>query len=48
VRRAQSLWEPGNPTWADPVECLLDLHDLRLGSQAREFVEFLRSRPGKK
>ena len=28
-------------TWADEVECLLDLHEMRLESQALEFVERL-------
>lgn len=27
--------------WADPVECLLDLHEMRLESQASEFLKFL-------
>ena len=40
VRRARSLFEPGEGglQWADPVECLLDLHEGRLESQALEFV----------
>lgn len=28
--------------WADPVECLLDLHELRLDAQAHALVEHLR------
>jgi hypothetical protein len=28
--------------WADPVECLLDLHESRLEPQAEEFLEALR------
>jgi hypothetical protein len=41
VRRARSLFEPGEDRlpWADPVECLLDLHEGRLESQALEFVQ---------
>jgi len=41
VRRASSLFQPGEDRlpWADPVECLLDLHEGRLESQALEFVE---------
>jgi hypothetical protein len=27
--------------WADEVECLLDLHEARLESQALEFLELL-------
>jgi len=40
VRRRESLFEPsdeGSP-WADPVECLLDLHEARLEAQARDFL----------
>jgi hypothetical protein len=32
--------------WADPVETLLDLHELRLGDQAEDFVRSLRHRQG--
>jgi hypothetical protein len=40
IRRAASLFQPGNAglQWADPVECLLDLHEVRLESQALEFL----------
>lgn len=31
--------------WADEVECLLDLHEMRLESQAQEFLERLTPRP---
>lgn len=31
--------------WADEVECLLDLHEMRLESQALEFVEGLTPKP---
>ena len=29
---------PDGSVWADPVECLLDLHEMRLESQAKEFL----------
>lgn len=32
---------PDGSVWADPVECLLDLHEMRLESQAKEFLQFL-------
>lgn len=40
IHRAESLFRPGddNLPWADPVECLLDLHEARLESQALEFL----------
>jgi hypothetical protein len=40
IRRAESLFQPGEEglPWADPVECLLDLHEARLESQALEFL----------
>lgn len=39
IRRAESLFQPGaDLPWADPVECLLDLHEARLESQALEFL----------
>jgi hypothetical protein len=40
IRRAESLFQPGENDlpWADPVECLLDLHEARLESQALEFL----------
>jgi hypothetical protein len=40
IRRAESLFQPGDDplAWADPVECLLDLHDANLESQALEFL----------
>lgn len=28
--------------WADPVECLLDLHEARLEMQAKQFLDYLR------
>jgi hypothetical protein len=40
IRRAESLFQPGEDglPWTDPVECLLDLHEARLESQALEFL----------
>jgi hypothetical protein len=40
IRRGESLFQPGDDglSWADPVECLLDLHENRLESQALEFL----------
>lgn len=40
IRRAASLFQHGEDSlpWADPVECLLDLHEARLESQALEFL----------
>ncbi|MCB1224905.1 MAG: hypothetical protein KDK99_03750 [Verrucomicrobiales bacterium] len=32
--------------WADPVECLLDLHEMRLEPQALEFLQALTPKPG--
>jgi hypothetical protein len=47
IRRAESLFQPAENDlpWADPVECLLDLHEARLESQA---MEFLKSFPASK
>ncbi len=41
IRRAKSLFQPadGALPWADPVECLLDLHEARLEPQALEFLK---------
>ncbi len=46
VRRKESLFEHDDQgvLWADPIECLLDLQEERLESQALAFVEFLSSR----
>ena len=46
VRREASLFQPGDGglQWADPVECLLDLHEARLEAQAKEFLHFFSSR----
>jgi hypothetical protein len=40
IRREVSFFEvrPQGINIADPVECLLDLHEMRLEPQAREFV----------
>jgi len=47
VPRAESLFAPGDATlpWADPVETLLDLHELRLIEQADDLVRALRRTP---
>ena len=43
VRHDNALFAPrkGGLAWADPVECLLDLHDARLEMQAAQFLEYL-------
>jgi hypothetical protein len=45
VPRADALFEPDEDgsSWADPVETLLDLQELRLNAQADAFVQHLRS-----
>lgn len=48
VRHADPLFMPreGGLWWADPVECLLDLHEAHLDPQAASFLEALqRNRP---
>lgn len=47
VTRAVSLFEGhGKSTpWADPVEILLDLHQLKLHKQADDFMRYWRKRP---
>jgi hypothetical protein len=49
VRRHDSLFDKGDDgvNWADPVECLLDLHEMRLESQAREFLNSFPEARGK-
>ena len=50
IRHADALFTPrdGGLAWADPVECLLDLHEARLEMQASQFLEALqRNRPAK-
>lgn len=46
VRRKVSLFQPGDGglQWADPVECVLDLHEAHLEAQAKEFLHFFSSR----
>jgi len=46
VYHADSLFVPrdGGLSWADPVECLLDLYDARLDIQAGEFLEALQAK----
>jgi hypothetical protein len=50
LRRAEPLFEATNDqhgglhAWADPVECLLDLHEARLDGQAEEFLAQLLKR----
>jgi hypothetical protein len=46
VWRKASLFQAGDDgvQWADPVECLLDLHEARLEPQAKELVEYFSSR----
>ena len=43
VRHADALFAPreGGLHWADPVECLLDLHDARLAAPAAQFLNAL-------
>ena len=43
LRQAKVFFEaaPDGTLWADPVECLLDLHEMRLESQAAEMIEAL-------
>lgn len=43
VRHAESFFTPrkGGLAWADPVECLLDLHEAKLEVQASQFLENL-------
>jgi hypothetical protein len=42
VRRKVPLFQPGEGgmQWADPVECLLDLHEAHLEAQAKELLHF--------
>ena len=46
VRHAHSLFSPreGGLQWADPIECLLDLHEARLEQQATELLDALEAR----
>jgi hypothetical protein len=47
IRRAESLFQSGEVPWADPVECLLDLHEARLESQALEFLNLFPATKGR-
>jgi len=44
IRRREKFFETdsGEVPWADPVECLLDLHEVRLEPQALEFLNALK------
>ena len=46
VRQADAQFTPrtGGLAWADPVECLFDLHEARLEAQAAQFLENLQHR----
>lgn len=46
IRRKKSFFEsnPDGIAWADPVECLLDLQEMRLEPQALEFLNFLQTK----
>lgn len=46
IRRRESFFDTGadGVRWADPVECLLDLHEMKLEPQAREFLDALIAR----
>jgi hypothetical protein len=46
VRHADPLFEPreGGLAWADPVDCLFDLHEARLGMQASQLLSYLQTR----
>jgi hypothetical protein len=45
---AQFIPRDGGLAWADPVECLFDLHEARLEMQAAQFLQALqRKRPAK-
>ena len=48
VRRAKPLFQMGENglAWANPVDCLLDLHEARLEPQAREFLHSLPTMKG--
>lgn len=50
VRHDDPLFTPreGGLAWADPVECLLDLHEARLEIQAAQFLDHMKNiRPAK-
>ena len=44
-RRTSFFHDDGNGArWADPVECLMDLHEARLDAQSQQLLEHLQSR----
>ena len=49
LRRHDSLFDKGSDglNWADPVECLLDLHEARLEPQALEFLNSFTTAKGR-
>jgi len=46
IHHADALFTPrnGGLAWADPVECLLDMHEARLDMQAAQFLEALQKK----
>ena len=54
LRRQEAFFVPDESAqatglqWADPVECLLDLHEARLEPQAGELLNFLENQVGHK
>ena len=48
IRREKAFFteNPDGIAWADPVECLLDLHEMRLESQAVGFINYLQNMRG--
>lgn len=48
IRREKSFFtlNPNGVAWADPVECLLDLHEMRLEPQALDFINYLQNKRG--
>lgn len=48
IRRKKPLFKenPDGVPWADPVECLLDLHEMRLEPQASAFIDFMETQRG--
>jgi len=45
IRRYDTLFkkDPDGLIWADPVECMMDLHEMKLEAQVLEFLEFFSS-----
>lgn len=48
LRRKESFFKenPDGIAWADPVECILDLHEMRMEPQALGFLNYLQNRGG--